>query len=285
MSLPHLLLVDDSEAVLAFERAALAGHYLISTANNGREALEKIPRERPDGVLLDLSMPEMDGDEVLATLQKSPALRNIPVIIVSSETRRAEACLKGGAKAFLPKPVKGPELLALTARVLEQAARDRKTGGLAALFVVAGPQELGVPLSCVRSVLHQIATQPLAVGPSYLNEMIVVHGQPICVMDLSRRLGVAAGKRHEDRMLVVVETQGRRIALSVDAVRDPEELVPADVVFRDALGGADLGPLPQALVAVARTARGPLPVIDPGALVSSRLLGELVQSLHAGALA
>ncbi len=46
MSLPHLLLVDDSEAVLAFQKAALSGHYAVSTALNGREALAKVPCSR-----------------------------------------------------------------------------------------------------------------------------------------------------------------------------------------------------------------------------------------------
>ena len=103
MSLPHLLLVDDSEAVLAFERAALSGHYAISTATTGREALAKVPQIEPDAILLDLSMPEMDGDEVLAHLQDDPDHRRIPVIIVTSEKLRAEACLRNGAKAYLPK--------------------------------------------------------------------------------------------------------------------------------------------------------------------------------------
>src|SRR4051812_49619253 len=83
VSLPHLLLVDDSESVLAFEKAALAGHYVVSTAVNGREALTKVAQLRPAAVLLDLSMPEMDGDEVLAQMQQDPQLAGIPVIIVS----------------------------------------------------------------------------------------------------------------------------------------------------------------------------------------------------------
>ncbi|GAC1346597.1 MAG: hypothetical protein NVS2B9_15800 [Myxococcales bacterium] len=281
MSLPHLLLVDDSEAVLAFARAALSGHYLLSTATNGREALEKLPRERPDGVLLDLSMPEMDGDEVLAVMQRDPTLRQVPVIIVSSEARRAEACLKAGAKAYLPKPIKGPELLALTARVLEQAARDRKTGGLAALFLSAGPHELAIPLSCVVSVLHQTATSPLPLGPAYLNQMLMLQGTPIAVLDLPRRLGVEHARPVAERMLVVVRVADTRLALCVDAVRDPEELGSGDITFREALGGTEHGPLQEALVGIAHTARGPVPVIDPAALSSPRLLRGLTQALQA----
>ncbi|HYZ90574.1 MAG TPA: response regulator, partial [Myxococcales bacterium] len=123
MSLSHLLLVDDSEAVLAFEKAALSGHYQVSTAANGREALVKLLELKPAAVLLDLSMPEMDGDEVLARMRADPQLTRIPVIIVSSEKQRAEACLRAGARAFLAKPVRAQDLLPLVDRVLAECRR------------------------------------------------------------------------------------------------------------------------------------------------------------------
>ena len=50
MSLPNLLLVDDSEAILAFERAALGGQYVCTTAVNGIEALEKARHVTPDAI-------------------------------------------------------------------------------------------------------------------------------------------------------------------------------------------------------------------------------------------
>jgi CheY-like chemotaxis protein len=123
VSLSHLLLVDDSEAVLAFEKAALSGYYQVSTAVNGRDALLKISQLKPAAVLLDLSMPEMNGDEVLARMRSDPQLSRIPVIIVSSEKDRAEACLAAGARAFLPKPIRAQDLLPLVERVLEERNR------------------------------------------------------------------------------------------------------------------------------------------------------------------
>src|SRR6185436_7805594 len=90
VSLPHLLLVDDSEAILAFERAALSSHYAVSTALNGAEALEKVRQIRPAAVLLDLSMPEMDGDEVLRRMKADRELSYIPVVVVSSEKHREQ---------------------------------------------------------------------------------------------------------------------------------------------------------------------------------------------------
>jgi len=280
VSLPHLLLVDDSEAVLAFEKAALSGHYAISTALTGREALAKVPQIDPAAILLDLSMPEMDGDEVLAHLQDDPNHRRIPVIIISSEKLRAEACLKNGAKAFLPKPIRAQELLPLVERVLEEARAEARAGNFAVLFVSVGTVELGLPLDSVRSVMHQTATQPLALGPSYLTEMIELHGTPVAVLDLARRLGLEHAQPVLERKLVVVEREGARIALCVDDVRDPEELSASDVTPRERLGGSEHGALKDALLGVAKTARGPLPLIDPRALVSRELLRKLAAGLR-----
>jgi CheY-like chemotaxis protein len=280
VSLPHLLLVDDSEAVLAFERAALSGHYAVSTALTGREALAKVRQLAPAAVLLDLSMPEMDGDEVLVQLQADPELRRIPVIIVSSETRRAEACLRGGAKAFLAKPVRAPDLLPLVEKVLAQAREEARAGNLAALFVSVGSIELGLPLWCVRTVLHQTATRPLALGPSYLSQMLVLHGEPVGVLDLARRLGVQHVMPVLERKLVVIEREGATLALCVDDVRDPEELSASEFTPRSRLGGSEHAALQEALLGVAQTSRGPLPMIDPKALISRELLRKLAAGLH-----
>lgn len=280
MSLPNLLLVDDSEAVLAFERAALSGHYAISTATNGREALEKARQIGPAAVLLDLSMPEMDGDEVLAHLQDDPELRRIPVIIISSEKVRAEACLRNGAKAYLPKPVRAKELLPLVERILQEARAAARAGNIAVLFFSVGPVELGVPLENVRTVLHQTATRPLPLGPSYLSQMFELHGEPIAVLDLARRLGVQNAQPVLERKLVVVQRDGARLALCVDDVRDPEELASTDVTPPQQLGGSQHGALKEALLGMAKTARGSLPLIDPRALVSRELLRKLAAGLR-----
>jgi CheY-like chemotaxis protein/chemotaxis signal transduction protein len=283
VSLPHLLLVDDSEAVLAFEKAALSGHYAISTALNGREALAKAQQVGPAAILLDLSMPEMDGDEVLAHLQDDPELRRIPVIIISSEKVRAESCMRNGAKAFMPKPVRAQELLPLVERVLQEARAAARVGNIAALFVSVGPIELGLPLESVRNVLHQTATRPLPLGPAYLSQMFELHGEPVPVLDLARRLGVEHAQPVLERKLVVVQRDGARMALCVDDVRDPEELAASDVTPPDRLGGSQHGALREALLGVAKTPRGALPLIDPRALVSRELLRKLAAGLRAEA--
>lgn len=82
-----------------------AGHDLIE-AKNGREALEKVAVNKPDCILLDLLMPEVDGFEVLKSLRAQKS--DVPVIVVSADIQESaqKQCLDLGAKIFLNKPVK-----------------------------------------------------------------------------------------------------------------------------------------------------------------------------------
>ena len=120
--LPCLLLVDDSEAVLALEKAALGSTYRLDTAMNGRLALAAMQRAVPDAVLLDLSMPEMDGDQVLLAMRADPRLRDVPVLVVSTESQRARDTLKLGADDFLAKPATAEVLRRRVGALLEAAA-------------------------------------------------------------------------------------------------------------------------------------------------------------------
>jgi CheY-like chemotaxis protein len=276
MSLPHLLLVDDSQAVLAYEQAALSALYALSVASNGMEAIQKARALRPDGILLDLSMPEMDGDEVLAALKADQALAEIPVIVISSsEDGRADACLKAGAAAYLAKPIQALQLRALVARTLDQAQEKGRRGSLAVLMVRVGSIELGVPLENVQQVLPQLPTRLLPFGPTYLRETFDLGDEPVCVLDLAVALGVDRRVPLLDRKLVVLRHAGVLLSLSVDTVPDPLEFLPRDVISPDRFGGAAPGELARLLRAVVRSEKGPLAVVNPAALLTTDLVQDL----------
>lgn len=286
MAAPLVLLVDDSEAVLAYERAALSGHYSIRTATDGAKALHELAKHPPALVLLDLSMPVMDGDEVLAKMKADPSLSRIPVVIVSSEIARGRACLQGGAAAFAPKPVRADELLALVNRVYDDAAAAMERERLGTLFVHVDSLEVGIPIQNIHTVVHQPATRRLPGAPSYVCELLELHGEAVCVLDLARRFGVEHAAPLVDRKLVVLGRRDRKLALCVDRVDDPQEIDPADVTPADRYVGVDLLPHREALVAVVQTARGPRAVIDPDALLPaelSRTLPSLVKEAMADA--
>lgn len=281
MSLPSLLLVDDSDAILALERAILSGHYSLNTASNGREALDKVGRLQPAAVLLDLSMPEMDGDEVLQKMKADPATTDIPVIIISSEKSRAEACLGLGAEAFLAKPFRAEDLLSTVAKALENARKRSSAGAMLVLRMTAGDQEFAVPLDAVREVLLQPALKSLPTGPAYLREYVELRGSAVCVLDVARRLGLEHRVSLRERMLVIIHVDGVPLALCVDRVQDPEEFPASEIDRR--LGGLEHGLLKDGLVGMLRVGNGrTLPLLDPKVFVARGLLRELPALVRPG---
>ncbi len=109
-----LLLVDDSLTVLALERLMLRDeHVELSTASNGRQALEQARRTKPDLILLDVVMPEMDGIECCRQLKSNPTTRSIRIIMVTTKGNPAmvEAAYKAGCDDFVTKPIDKLELI------------------------------------------------------------------------------------------------------------------------------------------------------------------------------
>jgi CheY-like chemotaxis protein len=87
----RVLVVEDDQLQRERIRACLEPQsWQVSEAENGRVALDRIIVDQPDVILLDLMMPEMDGFELVAELQKRPALRRIPVIVVTARDLTAE---------------------------------------------------------------------------------------------------------------------------------------------------------------------------------------------------
>ena len=103
-----ICVVDDSETnrVLLRRRLEREG-YRVVTAENGREALDCLHTEAIGLLLLDVMMPEMDGEEVLKHMQADDRLRAIPVIVVTAlnEQESVQRCLQAGAKEYLLKPI------------------------------------------------------------------------------------------------------------------------------------------------------------------------------------
>jgi len=102
----RLMIVDDSNVIRRrIERTQdLAGVEFVGAARNGREALEMYDRLRPTIVTMDLTMPEMDGDECIARLvERDPDLRILVISALADKLTAIEAISKG-ASGFLCKP-------------------------------------------------------------------------------------------------------------------------------------------------------------------------------------
>ncbi len=108
-----VLLVEDTHDMRRFLYFLLKPHFKILTAQNGRHGLEKAQRYKPDLILSDVMMPEMDGYQLLAALKGEESLRTIPVILL---TAKADIAMKIeginlGADDYVVKPFNSRELL------------------------------------------------------------------------------------------------------------------------------------------------------------------------------
>src|SRR2546430_9071550 len=102
----RILLVDDDKDQRERLRVWLEGEqWAVQETANGREALTRLQAEKPDVILLDLMMPEMDGFAVVAALQKEPRWRDIPVIVITARDLDAKdrERLNSGVQSVLVK--------------------------------------------------------------------------------------------------------------------------------------------------------------------------------------
>ncbi|MFI4986863.1 MAG: response regulator [Alphaproteobacteria bacterium] len=137
----RILVVDDEKAIRRFLDAGLTAQgYEVSFAESGGEAVDKVEREKPDLVILDLGLPDMDGKEVIANLRRISA---VPVVVLSvrnDEGGKVQA-LDLGADDYVTKPFGMEELnarlrTALRRRLLEQGAPPVYRSGALAVDLV-----------------------------------------------------------------------------------------------------------------------------------------------------
>ncbi|HSO09465.1 MAG TPA: response regulator [Desulfoprunum sp.] len=122
--LPRLLIVDDEPAIRRFLQTALSGgEFSLHEAENGRAALAAVVAVKPDVILLDLGLPDMDGVEVIERLRQwSP----VPIIVISVRDRETEKirALDAGADDYLTKPFGFGELLARIRATLRRSLQQ-----------------------------------------------------------------------------------------------------------------------------------------------------------------
>jgi two-component system alkaline phosphatase synthesis response regulator PhoP/two-component system response regulator VicR len=125
--MPRILAVDDEPNIVRLIQVNLERHgYQVETANNGAQALTKIKANRPDLVVSDVMMPEMDGFELLANIRRDPTLMDLPVIMLTAKAQDRDVMqgYQTGADMYLTKPFNPQELLQFVKRILSSASED-----------------------------------------------------------------------------------------------------------------------------------------------------------------
>ena len=110
---PRVLVVDDAPIFREIETVFLGRTATVLTANDGTSALALARREHPDLVVTDLSMRQMDGDELCRELRRDPDLKHVPVIVVTSgkSPEEHERAVRAGASDVVEKPIRRVSLL------------------------------------------------------------------------------------------------------------------------------------------------------------------------------
>jgi CheY-like chemotaxis protein len=117
----RVLVVDDEPDIVEIVTCLLEGEgYETLTARDGLEAVEVAEAEKPDLMLLDVMMPEMNGYQVCRLLRAKPDLRDMPVVMLTAKAQQSDQFwgLDSGATAYLTKPFDNRELLRTVGDIL-----------------------------------------------------------------------------------------------------------------------------------------------------------------------
>ena len=213
----RVLVVDDDPQILRALRINLAAHgYRVVVAGSGAEALRAAADTRPDVVVLDLGLPDLDGTDVIAGLR---GWTSVPIVVLSARTDSTDkvVALDAGADDYVTKPFGMSELLARLRAAVRRAATDAGDGEVVVEF---GEVRVDLQAKRITRAGTDVHLTPTEWG---MLEMLVRHrGKLVSQRDMLRHVW---GPRHDDRTnyLRVHLAQLRR-KLEVDPAR-PRHLV------------------------------------------------------------
>jgi len=121
-----ILLVDDSKTIRMILTKALSSFDCqIFEAGNGEEAIAVATKERPELIIMDVTMPVMDGAQALAKLKETAELKDIPVVMLTANVEWDDKIkiLRMGASEYMTKSFKPDELIACVKRFVDLAAK------------------------------------------------------------------------------------------------------------------------------------------------------------------
>ncbi|HVK03020.1 MAG TPA: response regulator [Armatimonadaceae bacterium] len=117
----RILVVEDDLLILRQIAFNLESHgYAVETAVNGVEAIKRMMASRPDLLITDIMMPEMDGHELVSSVRADPELKDVPVIMLTARTQDDDMMqgYQSGTDLYLTKPFNPAELITFVNRIL-----------------------------------------------------------------------------------------------------------------------------------------------------------------------
>jgi len=161
-----ILTVDDSKTIRMIVKKAFRPYDCqIIEGENGVEGLALASKEKPDLIVLDITMPVMNGAEMLAKMKEESDLKDIPVIMLTAEAGKDNVMkiVQMGVKDYMVKPFKGEQLIERVVKILplaERKAEAPKEESGSKYFNLDGDiQLLAVPSKILRPTIVEVETQ------------------------------------------------------------------------------------------------------------------------------
>ena len=219
-NLPRILVVDDERPIRRFLNASLSGIYTVIEAANGEEAIQAVTTERPDLMILDLGLPDIDGIEVTRRLRE---WSQIPIIVVSVREQENDkiAALDTGADDYLTKPFGAGELMARIRGVLRRTIQSESEP-------IFSSGNLSVNLT-LRTVT--VDSQPITLTPTeydLLKTMIRNAGKVLTHRQLLRTVWGNAYESDTHILQVNISNLRRKI--------EPDPALPTHIVTEPGVG-------------------------------------------------
>jgi two-component system, OmpR family, alkaline phosphatase synthesis response regulator PhoP len=183
-----ILVVDDEPKIVQLARDYLehAGFGVV-TAPDGRSALDEVRRRRPDLVVLDLGLPELDGLDVTRAIRRDS---NLPIVMLTARDDEIDKLLglELGADDYLTKPFSPRELVARVKAVLRRTDRAAEPGDV----IRAGDLTLDVP-----RMRAEVADRPIDLTPTEFQLLATLAAQPGRIFTRSQLLDAVHGVAFE----------------------------------------------------------------------------------------
>ena len=215
-----VLIVDDTPDVIRVVHLALRQEFKVLTAPDGQKGLELALRERPDLIVTDLMMPELDGNQLVERLRAEPGVAHVPIIMLTARGAVDDRVLglETGVNAYMTKPFSPRELIT-TARSLlnqrEQQAQRLLDQRLDSLESIASgvAHEINNPLNYIHNALQRLQLD--------WRQMVQASGTPAEATDGPSQPPLSAEElsrldQRAQRMFVAADAGVTRISGTVD---------------------------------------------------------------------
>ena len=217
----RILVVDDQRDNLRVLSLELKRHpFLLTCVDSAREALERCDQETFEGILMDVSLPEMDGIEVCSRIHQRGLNTRTPLIFLSAMRVGEDWVTQGleaGGMDYLTKPYSFPELLAKLRMMVRLSRQNEAVSALErqqALIEIAGgtAHELAQPLASAQLLADQLAKQNAPASAEQIEQLRTFLGQTGLILHQIQNLHTYVTKPYASGQILDLDQSSRTVA-------------------------------------------------------------------------